>query len=521
MNSRESLPVVYCGNDCESGKEYSREKMNTTGSRICLLIVFLFICFGLAGEEMKLVLPIRIIVKIPGTENVNPQDFKLFINGSSREIINVVEKVHKIKGGSNLGRNFVLSFYISEYDNKIFDLISYFVHHLLSPRDRLIILSPLKSYRMKVIPNKVKLVMDIENCLKTDYAFFKKNEFAAEKKLTNLINRLKAAMADRSRSSDFEVQRYKAINMFLYEYPHEFQTYRNLYLFPHVGKYNQILKTLKNQDGEIWWIHFHQRQTGNLISVTKNMVNQINNYFREYASTFSRMISSLEDLLNISEAFPTDCLLKDLVDNNVCYNTVFFGGLKSMQPEILSRRSSGLIPLLGSISRSCGGRSIININPGDGLKVIENHPNTYYALTYTFNGLVEPKVIKILWKNKKDLIYKTHFDIEEIEQLIQYYQHEKIKIDGFSIKGRKIRFCIKNVEREAKTNVGIIKVGINLQHQNGKKIYENTKTLRASKEKISLSLNLPDEYEGDINLKITVMDLVANRQAVSEYQIIL
>ncbi len=495
--------------------------MNTTGPRICLLIVFLFIRFGLAGEEMKLVLPIRVIDKILETEKVNPQDFKLFINGSSREIIDVIKKVHKIKGGSNLGRNFVLSFYISEYDNKIFDLISYFVHHLLSPRDRLIILSPLKSYRIKVIPNKVKLVMDIENRLKTDYAFFKKNEFAAEKKLINSINRLKTAMADRSRSSDFEVQRYKAINMFLYEYPHEFQIYRNLYLLPRVGKYNQILKTLKNQDGEIWWIHFHQRQTGNLIPITKNMVNQINNYFREYVSTFSRLISHLEDLLNISEAFPTDPLLKDMVDNNVCYNTVYFGGLKNMQPETLSRGSSGLITLLGDISRSCGGRSIININPDDGLKVIENHPNTYYELTYNFNGLVEPKTIKIHWENKKNLVYKTHFDIEEIEQLIQYHQHEKIKIEGFSIKGRKIRFCIKNFEREAKTKVGIIKVGIDLQHQSGIKVYENTKTLRALKEKISLSLNLPDEYEGNLNLKITVTDLIANRQADFEYQILL
>jgi len=495
--------------------------MNTTGPRICLLIAFLFIRFGLAGEEMKLVLPIRVIDKILETEKVNPQDFKLFINGSSREIIDVIKKVHKIKNGSNLGRNFVLSFYISEYDNKIFDLISYFVHHLLSPRDRLIILSPLKSYRMKAIPNKVKLVMDIENRLKTDYAFFKKNEFAAEKKLINSINRLKTAMADRSRSSDFEVQRYKAINMFLYEYPHEFQIYRNLYLLPRVGKYNQILKTLKNQDGEIWWIHFHQRQTGNLISITKNMVNQINNYFREYVSTFSRMISRLEDLLNISEAFPTDPLLKDMVDSNVCYNTVFFGGLKNMQPETLSRGSSGLITLLGDISRSCGGRSIININPDDGLKVIENHPNTYYELTYNFNGLVKPKTIKIHWENKKNLVYKTHFDIEEIEQLIQYHQHEKIKIEGFSIKGRKIRFCIKNFEREAKTKVGIIKVGIDLQHQSGEKVYENTKTLRALKEKISLSLNLPDEYEGNLNLKITVTDLIANRQADFEYQILL
>jgi len=495
--------------------------MNTTGPRICLLIAFLFIRFGLAGEEMKLVLPIRVIDKILETEKVNPQDFKLFINGSSREIIDVIKKVHKIKNGSNLGRNFVLSFYISEYDNKIFDLISYFVHHLLSPRDRLIILSPLKSYRLKAIPNKVKLVMDIENRLKTDYAFFKKNEFAAEKKLINSINRLKTAMADRSRSSDFEVQRYKAINMFLYEYPHEFQIYRNLYLLPRVGKYNQILKTLKNQDGEIWWIHFHQRQTGNLISITKNMVNQINNYFREYAPTFSRMISRLEDLLNISEAFPAGSLLKDMVNSNVCYNTVFFGSRKSIQPEILSQRSSGLITLLGDVSRSCGGRFIININPDDGLKVIENHPNTYYELTYNFNGLVEPKTIKIHWENKKNLVYKTHFDIEEIEQLIQYHQHEKIKIEGFSIKGRKIRFCIKNFEREAKTKVGIIKVGIDLQHQSGKKVYENTKTLRALKEKISLSLNLPDEYEGNLNLKITVTDLIANRQADFEYQILL
>jgi hypothetical protein len=521
VDSRESLLVVYCGINCEPIKEYSGENMNITGPRIYLLIAFLFIRFGLVGEEIKLVLPIRVIDKILGTEKVNPQDFKLFINGSSREVIDVVEKAHKIKDESNLGRNFVLSFYISEYDNKIFDLISYFAHHVLSPGDQLMVLSPLKSYRVKVIPNKVKLVMDIENRLKTDYAFFKKNEFAAEKKLINSINRLKATMADRSRSSDFEVQRYKAINMFLCEYPQEFQIYRNLYLLPRVGKYNQILKTLKNQDGEIWWIHFHQRQTSNLVSITKNMVNQINNYFREYVSTFSRMISRLEDLLNISEAFPIDRLLKDMVDNNVCYNTVFFGGLKSMQPEILFQGSSGLIKLLGDISRSCRGRSIITINPVDGLKVIENHPNAYYELTYTFNGLVEPKTIKILWENKKDLVYKTHFDIEEIEQLIQYHQHEKIKIDGVLIKGRKIRFCIKNFEREAKTKVGIIKVGIDLQHQSEEKVYENTKTLRALKDKISLSLNLPDEYEGDFNLKITVTDLVANRQAVSEHQILL
>jgi hypothetical protein len=486
------------------------------GFMFCLCLV------ALEGRPEKWVFPFRILDKDSASPELLRRVLDLRINGNPTEIESLVEKQERLGKPSPLGRNFVLSFQLNEYNQGVRDCFSYFAHRILDPRDTLMVLTPLKSYHIRVQGNKEAVVADVETLLKEDSQVFTKDKKIAERKLKNMLDQLEDIMSDRSRSSGFNVQKYKDINRFLNVFPQEFQKYRNLFLIPHVGKYSQILKPFRMLEGERWWIHFQQRETSDLVSKTGQVINRINDYFKEDVSHYSRMISHVESLLDLLQSFPVEQILDPLIDYNFCFNVVLFGGMSSQENEPVIGESASLLSIMGDISRKCGGRIITTIDAKDGLKELEKYQNSYFELDFQYEGRGKAMDIVLLYENKKhDLVYKKKMTAEEIDDWDRYLKTEKIAIEGVVVDGNMIKFSIRSFSLDEKNKIGMIRVSLTLIDGQGLNRFESARTLRASEKSVSISLLLPVELKGNFHLLIQAIDIIGNRLTRSESTICL
>ena len=147
-----------------------------------ILLVFPILFAFTAEEDTRLTLPVRVFEGKQPVTNLQGKDFHLIINHQQQEILKAEKKITSLDQRPDfLGRNFVLSFHMTEYGNQVEEAISYFVTEILDTTDLLILMTPLKIYRINVSPNKGKMRADIERLVRQDSDEFKKRLNAAEK----------------------------------------------------------------------------------------------------------------------------------------------------------------------------------------------------------------------------------------------------------------------------------------------------------------------------------------------------
>lgn len=90
-------------------------------------------------------------------ENLAYEDFEVFENGVRQELQAVyfiknstlARKEEKKAFTPDTGRNFFLVFRVFDYDSKLGEAIGYFTQNILRPEDNLVVVTPVKTYRLK------------------------------------------------------------------------------------------------------------------------------------------------------------------------------------------------------------------------------------------------------------------------------------------------------------------------------------------------------------------------------------
>ena len=177
-----------------------------------------------------------------------------------------------------MGRNFILSFQTTEYDQQVSTGIIHFITQILDTTDRLIILTPLKIHKMEVSRNKTSMLVKIEKLLRNDFLTCKQLKFSAEEALKNKINKLKRSLIDSYKNIFNFSQSNKDAIQFLNTYPKEFQNFKNEFLVPNYRIIKLITELMATSGGERWWIHFQHRDISPLFSMTKVIINMIKDY---------------------------------------------------------------------------------------------------------------------------------------------------------------------------------------------------------------------------------------------------
>jgi len=496
---------------------------------VILLVLFASTVFT-TGEDIRLTLPIRVFDGKQPVTHLQGQDFQLIINDQQQKILKVEEKTASLDQRPDfLGRNFVLSFHMTEYENQVEEAISYFVTEILDTADSLILMTPLKIYRIDVSANKGKMRTDIERLVRQDSDEFKKQLNTAEKNLEIQLNRMRQLF--RGEISDPGlVASYKIIGTFLSSFPQGFLSFRDLFLFPDMRNYQKVLGFLGSREGERWWIHFQQGDSFGVVASAQSVAKEIDEYCNLYPlarESFQNNLQQLEKLMRLSESFPVDQVLSFFSGANIRYNTILWVHRKRQGTS----SASDIIPLLGvvfeQISRDTGGKTVNTTDPEHGIETIHHHQDHYYQLTYGFNGNIEKKELNITASsaemNKVKLSYKHVYSEEEMRSLIQYFSKERVQINDFSLNKNQIAFSLEAVtlNKSKGESFGLVKMRIELFNQTGECVYRTENTLRTSKQKITVAIPLPDRHRGTFRLIIHACDLIANQLASFEQEVVL
>jgi len=138
--------------------------MKKTTRRTCLLVLAACFSAALPAQDIRhetrtinIEVPVRVFKGDTFVDNLTIADFELYENGrlQTLDAVYLVKKtvIQRKEETSpflpSTGRHFYLFFELNEYDPKIREALEYFVREVLVPGDELVIVTPMKTYRMK------------------------------------------------------------------------------------------------------------------------------------------------------------------------------------------------------------------------------------------------------------------------------------------------------------------------------------------------------------------------------------
>lgn len=489
--------------------------------KIPILLFSLFSFFFILGakeEAVKITIPVipssgKIISEIPDISTL-----RLTINNTGRKISGLKRVERSLGIKPDLGRNFILSFNMSEYSENIHKGISYFVTEILDPEDSLLVLSPLKFYRIEVSANKEKILSVISELLDKDCILYKREKLSFEKSIKNELAGIRSALADRSRSSAFRVRRYKKIIGFLNYFPEEFKRYLKLSMVLNLSKLRSVKNLIGVREGERWWVHFYRDETEEIISSISRVVREIEKFGMDSGDFFEQdhppNLKGLTKLLYSTDFFPVKEFEIGLLSNGICFNFVQFSKADGNDSPGRMKKKSLYKKIFNNVSSYSGGTFFQSSDIEKGLKGIRDHKFISYELQFPFNGREEEKQILLTdsKNNKNRFRYREIIEKKDLKQIVKYIRLEKCSIDDFRFKKNSAIFSIKNFKLEMKGKFGLLKVRITLSVPGREIVYSKENTLRASGKRISLKIPFPKRFSGKFMLNINVMDLILNRK---------
>ena len=511
--------------------------MKRIGFCLCVLLLISRLVFP-ATNKKPFSLPIRVIENAGDSVELNRNDIKLQINGIPQEVTDLIRQERSLSRAPDLGRHFILSFHNIKGTQSIKNAISYFFTEILDAKDTLILLSPIKAYRIPITRDKEKMITDVVNFLDKDCAAHEKNRISAEKNLETEIQRLKTIASHQA--GDFSAQNsensdqilaeastfvinYKAIYQVLLNFPQNFSRFKKQYLLPDITKHKEVKELLGKRHGEKWWLHFHHREDIQLIQKARSAGRKLNAYIATHetgplARSMYKSLADLEKQLLICESIQQADILDSLLGKNLSYNVIFWGSIKTTEADTSFKETSDLEAALGRIAEYSGGKAAVATDPEQGIKEITQHSDQYYDLTFNSIGKVEDKTIHVSAEGKNlKLSHKQNFSKDEVEDWFQTLTEKKVEISDFSLQNKTVHFQIDSFMQNQEKQFGMLKVRISMFDRDDTHVFKTENTLRASKQKVTISVPLPPEHQGEFRLLIEVFDLFENTSASSQH----
>jgi hypothetical protein len=231
-------------------------------------------------------------------------------------------------------------------------------------------------------------------------------------------------------------------------------------------------------------------------------------------------LTRLEKALILPDSFPSAELVEVLAANEVNYNVVFIRGDSVKESNFAQAPFMNLEALYGEVAKAAGGAAVNAGTDEQALTKIVNHVDEYYELAFDWDGRIEDTRLQVLVKGKADdLQYAGHLTQAQVDSRVQFFSREKVRIDDVSVSAGRLSFIVNAFERKKEDDFGLLRIRVLLLDDGNQSVYQQENTLRATKEKVSISFPFPEGLKGTFQLSITACDLIANRLAAEERQI--
>lgn len=510
---------------------YNSDTMSVRSKiRLFLFVIVLTFPELYPGDSPRITIPVRIRDATHQHSLFQKEYFQLLINGREREIVRF-EYFEKSMGIlPELRRHFILSFQIQEFNRNVRSRIAYIITEILHPGDHLILVSPLGIYQLKIPENKANLLSKCNSILTRDFLKHLQVRNSARKFLINKLRKLKKVYR---RPQSYSGPYIGSIT-FLNTYPTEFNNYKNRYLILDPSVFQKINNLLISAEGEKWWIHMHDHETFDIFFQTGDIINDINQYVtttnwrnQGLPKAITSKLNQLEQLLFLKESFSRQQIIDSLLKGNIGLSVLMFSQIGNVPSHTYSVVISDLVRVFKDISQISGGIILNASKPSQEMKRFKNHVDCYHEVDFYFDGKIQPKTITLNSLIRKNITtaYPRAFSVQDLLTLIEFHSQKKVSITGFSRIRNLLSFKIHSFQinslHESKQHYGLLKVIVSLANQKHTIVFSSDKILRASEEKLDISMPLPENLEGNYLLDIRVIDLLANHQARLSQQIYL
>jgi hypothetical protein len=351
-------------------------------------------------------------------------DFELTENGIPQRIeaVYLIKKKsiersdEKKKFSPETSRNFFLFFEAAEYIPKIGKAIEYFMENVIYPGDNLMIVTPMKSYKLKADALRLKSKEDISREVK---GLIRKDTWTGNaeyrntlKEIESLVKTMTSLMAGpdnpASPSGTLQLDALSAeepiadlgLGFYLTQYASMLSKLETLRRVDQL-KLLDFASYLKNKEGQKYVYMFYQREF--IPKIDPKILTQYTSLYQEEMDVVMKL-SGLFEFFKRDITFDVDLVKKAYADAMTSIHFLFI----SKPAEPLSgirfeEHSEDIFAAFGEMARATGGFIDSSANPEYSFKKAVEASENYYLLYYTPKNYIPDgkfRTIKVSVKDK-------------------------------------------------------------------------------------------------------------------------
>lgn len=371
--------------------------------------------------------PVRVFKSNIFVEDLTIDDFEVLEDGVPQKIEavylvkkrTVVRSEEKKRLSPQTSRNFYLFFEIAEYSPKLREAVSYFLNNVLFPGDNLVIVTPMKTYRMKARALEVTSRETIEDrivkLLRTDimlgnseYRNLIEDLSGLAKSLSTLIQSGQIEPPAKGGTAQQELIMTEEINAT--EMPLDEQL---LYYEALLGKLETIRKIdhmkllefskfLKEKDGQKYIFMFYQREF--IPQVDPKILTQYMSLYQQRPDILAT-ITNIFDFHRRDVTFDVEPVRKAYSDSSASIHFLF---ISTPRPDVygvyMEEYSEDIFTAFKEMADSTGGYAESSVNPAISFKRALDASENYYLLYYSpkeyqVDGKFKEIRVRVLNKN--------------------------------------------------------------------------------------------------------------------------
>lgn len=400
--------------------------MKKTLALICLVFLSSSLFSQEALVETSLVINIEVPVRVfkDGlfVDNLTIKDFEVFEDGISQKIEavylinkdNIKRKDEKKKFRPQTERTFFLFFEISEYNVKMGEAVDYFIQNVLLPSDKLIVITPMKTYRLidkgLEIKPKEEIAKELKSLIRKDAITGDSEYRSALKDLQDLVKVISAKLIVGSE----EVKRILGqshgigglmgldIEVLLMTYMAYLQKLEVLRKVDEL-KLLDFAKYLKAREGQNYVFLFYQREF--IPQIDQKIWIQVSGLFQDVGGLdISHMVADSIDWYGRDVTIDVERVKQAYADASSSIHFLFVTRPREHIPGVyFGERSSDVFAPFMEMAKASGGFMESSANPNYLFKKALDASENYYLLYYApkdYAGDGKFKQIKVRVKNK-------------------------------------------------------------------------------------------------------------------------
>ncbi len=394
---------------------------------ICCFSLFSLCVFSQQIAEQAVVINIEVPVRVfqdgNFVENLTIDDFELLEDGIPQRI----EAVYLVKKRSverseekkrfvpSTDRTFFLFFEISEYTPEIGDAIDYFHENVLAPGDNLMIITPMKTYRLRSevleFRPKKQLSRELKELVRKEALMGNAEYRGAVQDLIGMAKSLSAISSEDLGSDVVQLDEYTLsgygrvpVDKQILKYLNTLERVRKLRRVDQ-RKLLKFAEMLKNESGQKYVFLLYQREY--IPQIEPSILNRFLTEFQDkphvLQGLYSMSHTSRRDI-----SFDVDRVKQAYADSSISIHFLFLTpAVKHVQGVYFQERSEDIYGAFREMADATGGFMDSSANPASSFRRAVDASENYYLLYYSPREYAKDGRFKKIKISVKERDYKV------------------------------------------------------------------------------------------------------------------